>query len=102
MRLTCHLGLVGCEGTRVTVGGEERPYENGKCVVFDDSFVHSVQHKGNDIRVTLMMDLWHPDITRVETRAFQQLVQNSRGNINHTQFFHSLGILQAPKDVLLS
>ena len=85
MRLTCHLGLVGCENTFVSVGDETRPYEDGKCVVFgarklffffflvnaylatskDDSFVHSVAHKGTQRRVTLMLDFWHPKMTNV-------------------------------------
>ena len=42
MRLTCHLGLVGCADTFVSVGDETRPYEDGKCVVFGTASVFCV------------------------------------------------------------
>ena len=42
MRLTCHLGLTGCNGTEITVGSEKSNFKDGKCIIFDDSFVHEV------------------------------------------------------------
>merc|ERR1711933_135983 len=44
--LTCHLGLQIPEGCRVRVGRETRHWEEGKCLVFDDSFEHEVWHEG--------------------------------------------------------
>jgi len=62
--------------------------------VFDDSFLHSVAHNGYRVRVTLMLDLWHPDLTKIELTAFEKLVQAARSYMNLNQFFHSLGILE--------
>ena len=53
-RLTCHLGIEIPPGdVTITCGGEKRKWEQGKCVVFDDSFEHEVRgplypraHKG--------------------------------------------------------
>ena len=43
-RLTCHLGLVlGGGKCGIKCGGEERTWEAGKCLVFDDSFEHEVR-----------------------------------------------------------
>lgn len=35
--------------------------EVGRCLIFDDSFEHEVEHSGPDARVVLIADLWHPD-----------------------------------------
>ena len=42
MRLTCHLGLIGCKGAYAKVGCDVFPFLQGKCIVFDDSYVHEV------------------------------------------------------------
>ena len=37
--------------------------------MFDDSFLHSVSHSGeetDDFRAVLIVDIWHPDLTREE------------------------------------
>ena len=40
LRLRCHLGLRVPEGCCIRVGDEVRAWEEGKCLVFDDSFDH--------------------------------------------------------------
>lgn len=40
-----------------------RTWEEGKIMVFDDSFEHEVWHNGTDIRLILIIDVWHPDLT---------------------------------------
>jgi len=72
-RLTCHLGIrvpkTVREGCRIRVAAEEpRGWEEGKCVVFDDSFEHEVEFDaGNPMdpypgdRVVLLANFWHPD-----------------------------------------
>eukprot|EP01094_Clydonella_sp_ATCC50884_P029176 TRINITY_DN9050_c0_g1_i1.p2 TRINITY_DN9050_c0_g1~~TRINITY_DN9050_c0_g1_i1.p2 ORF type:complete len:293 (-),score=85.93 TRINITY_DN9050_c0_g1_i1:149-1027(-) len=72
MRLTCHLGLCGCDGVTLRVARDNYvPYRNGKCFIFDDSFEHEVRHQGEDLRVTFMFDLWHPEITSAERDCFR-------------------------------
>jgi len=92
MRLTCHLGIIGCQDVFVTVGGETRMYEDGKCIIFDDSFLHEVRHKGTQKRVTLMLDLWHPGMTEPEIDAFTQLIQKATAKFDAEHFLHSLHI----------
>eukprot|EP00928_Gymnodinium_smaydae_P029961 TRINITY_DN22412_c0_g2_i1.p1 TRINITY_DN22412_c0_g2~~TRINITY_DN22412_c0_g2_i1.p1 ORF type:complete len:648 (-),score=90.56 TRINITY_DN22412_c0_g2_i1:362-2305(-) len=64
VRIRIHLGLEvpECpEAPRIRVGDEWRRWEAGKCLVFDDSFEHEVQHHGVDPRVVLIADIWHPE-----------------------------------------
>ncbi|XP_045172356.2 aspartate beta-hydroxylase domain-containing protein 2-like [Mercenaria mercenaria] len=79
IRLRCHLGLQVTSDCFLTVDGQKLTWENGKCLVFDDSFLHSVKHtdQTSDItyknkwsepndRVVLIVDLWHPDLSAEE------------------------------------
>jgi len=88
MRLTCHLGLLGCQGAEIAVGSEKRSFVENKCLVFDDSFVHQVWHQGKERRVTLMLDFWHPDMTPLEKAAFQMVMVNSSREILDQEFFY--------------
>jgi aspartyl/asparaginyl beta-hydroxylase (cupin superfamily) len=38
----------------------------GKAIVFDDSFEHEAWNDGNSARITLVFDIWHPDLTQRE------------------------------------
>jgi len=62
LRLTCHLGLRIPSGCKIVCGGEERCWEEGKCLVFDDSFEHEVLHDGEEPRSVLLVNFWHPDV----------------------------------------
>jgi len=67
--LTAHLGLLDCGGARLWVGDASADYRDGEVLVFDDSFVHRVEHAGARTRYTLMITFWHPELGAVE-RAF--------------------------------
>lgn len=63
-RLTMQFALRGSDGVAFTVGGETRGYGgDGKAIVFDDSFEHSVQHRGAQVRYVLYAVLRHPNVT---------------------------------------
>lgn len=68
-RLRAHLGLVVPPGTELRVGDEKRSWEEGKVFVFDDSFEHEVWHNGTSMRLVLIVDIWHPELTDHERRA---------------------------------
>jgi len=70
--LTCHLGLRVPGGCSLRVGGETRSWEEGRCVVFDDSFEHEVWHQGDTARVVLLIRFWHPDIPAARRRVVLQ------------------------------
>lgn len=67
--LTAHLGLFNCSGARLWAGDTSADYRDGEVLVFDDSFVHWVEHAGARTRYTLMITFWHPGLSRLE-RAF--------------------------------
>lgn len=72
-RLTCHLGMrvprTAAQGCRIRVAAEEpRGWEEGRCIVFDDSFEHEVtfdaakpEEPYPGERVVLLLNFWHPD-----------------------------------------
>ncbi|XP_067666015.1 aspartyl/asparaginyl beta-hydroxylase-like [Haliotis asinina] len=62
-RIRSHLGLVVPPGPRIRVGNDTREWEEGKFLIFDDSFEHEVWHDGDQFRLVLIMDFWHPDLT---------------------------------------
>jgi aspartate beta-hydroxylase len=65
-RLRAHLGLSIPTGARIRVATEERVWENGKILIFDDSFEHEVWHEGDQYRLILIVDFWHPDLNESE------------------------------------
>lgn len=67
-KLTVHLPLVVPDGCFLTVGGEERKFEAGKCLVFDDTFHHKARNDSDQARIVLIVEVWHPDL-REEERA---------------------------------
>lgn len=73
--LTAHLGLIDCAGARLWVADSFADYRDGEVFVFDDSFVHSVEHAGVRTRYTLMITFWHPEISRIERAFMEQIVR---------------------------
>ena len=61
-RLRLHLTLMHDGGARIRVGKEWHTWEEGKVIMFDDSWEHEVLHTGHTIRVVLIMDIWHPEL----------------------------------------
>ncbi len=62
VRLRCHLGLEVPDKCGIRVGGVTGVWEEGRCLVFDDSFRHEVWNESDRRRVVLVLDLWHPDL----------------------------------------
>ena len=75
-RLRCHLALCASTGFTLRVGECTGSWETSRLLIFDDSFVHSVEHRGSlgqdaDKRVVLIFDIWHPDISHSEQQALK-------------------------------
>ena len=62
-KLRIHLPLVGAAGSSMRVADTLLRGEEGKCLVFDDSFEHEAWHEGDATRIVLVFDVWHPDLT---------------------------------------
>lgn len=46
-------------------------------MIFDDSYNHEAWHDGDNTRILLILDLWHPDLNNEEVKFFKML-QHSR------------------------
>ncbi|CAK9079589.1 unnamed protein product [Durusdinium trenchii] len=63
-RLSAHLGLRAVEGASMMVGGKISSWQEGRTLVFDDTYVHSVRHHGVAPRYVLVSWFCHPcDLT---------------------------------------
>jgi aspartate beta-hydroxylase len=74
-RLTAHLPLVvppDCGA--LSVAGQPRPWHEGRCLVFDDSFVHEAWNRSPHTRVVLIFDLWNPHLTAPERDALAAVI----------------------------
>lgn len=75
IRLTCHLGLVVPEDCGIRVGGQERTWSEGNCLVLDSSFRHDAWNNSDQHRVCLMTDIWNPRLTLLEREVLNELSQ---------------------------
>jgi aspartyl/asparaginyl beta-hydroxylase (cupin superfamily) len=72
--LTCHLGLIVPPDCGIGVNGDVRTWQEGKCLVFDDSFMHEAWNRGPGMRAVLLWDVWHPDLSPKEIAALEILL----------------------------
>ncbi len=68
-RLVCHLPLIVPAGCWFRVGAETRLWEEGKAWVFDDTIEHEALNPTGELRVILIIDTWHPDLSAAERDA---------------------------------
>ncbi|XP_069076342.1 aspartyl/asparaginyl beta-hydroxylase isoform X2 [Pleurodeles waltl] len=69
-RLRMHLGLViPKEGCRIRCANDTRSWEEGKVLIFDDSFEHEVWQDAHDFRLIFIVDVWHPELTMQQRRT---------------------------------
>ena len=78
-RLVCHLPLIVPEGCWFRVGAETRHWRVGEALVFDDTIEHEAMNPTDELRVVLIIDVWHPDLTDVEKEAVGALIATERG-----------------------
>lgn len=76
-RVRVHLGLAIPQGCELRVGSTTRTWEEGKCIVFDDSFEHEARNAGTTTRYVLVVDLWHPDLSDAEVFALRHVMRLS-------------------------
>ncbi|XP_036617715.1 aspartyl/asparaginyl beta-hydroxylase isoform X3 [Trichosurus vulpecula] len=69
-RLRMHLGLVvPKEGCKIRCAQETRNWEEGKVLIFDDSFEHEVWQDAASLRLIFIVDVWHPELTPQQRRS---------------------------------
>lgn len=74
-RLVCHLPLVVPEGCWFRVGDETRSWREGEAFVFDDTIEHEAANPSDQLRVVLIFDVWHPDLSAIEQQAVAALIE---------------------------
>jgi aspartyl/asparaginyl beta-hydroxylase (cupin superfamily) len=80
--LRCHLGVIVPGGCRIQVGDETREWEQGKCLVFDDTVLHSACNESDAARIVLLIDFVR------EGRRFDPAVSD--------EFFQLIRTIDAP------
>jgi aspartate beta-hydroxylase len=74
-RVVTHLPLIVPNNCALTVGGEEHVWQEGRCVSFDDTFLHEAWNRSDKTRAVLIIDNWNPHLTTVERQAVADLVE---------------------------
>lgn len=74
-RIRCHVPLQIPKGFFISVAGEEKTWQEGRTLIFDDSYYHKVYCHGSitEPRVVLMIDLWHPALLLSEQEMIKKL-----------------------------
>jgi len=67
-----HLAMTVPPGCYIRVGKDERTWEEGKVLVFDDSFEHEVWNHSDQVRIVLFMNFWHPCFSAEEIAVLQR------------------------------
>jgi aspartate beta-hydroxylase len=73
-RLVAHLPLMVPEDCALRVGGELHEWQEGRVVVFDDTYEHEAWNRSKKTRVVLIFDLWNPYLTEAERAALTDLI----------------------------
>ena len=73
-RLVTHLALIVPEGCGFRCGNQTRSWVPGKAWVFDDTIEHEAWNDSDKLRVVLIFDIWHPDLTPAERAMITALM----------------------------
>jgi aspartate beta-hydroxylase len=95
-QLRVHLGVRVPGGTEIRVGQERLSWQEGSCLVFDDSFEHEVWHRGSQPRVVLLMDVLYPALS---SRQRERVLRRRRSAAEQiAQYLTAHGIRRAELD----
>lgn len=76
LRLVMHLPLIVPPDCALNViDGGAHAWEEGRLVMFDDTFQHEAWNRSDRARVILLMDCWNPHLTAVEREAARRLIE---------------------------
>lgn len=71
------LPMCGLDGFRLRVGDTIVKPNAGEAFAWDHSYEHEAWHEGDETRVVLIVDIWHPDLSNPEVN-FLKSMQNCR------------------------
>lgn len=70
-KLRTHLGIATHENAVIRVSDAIKPWQDGQCIVFDDSFEHEVWNRSDITRIVLIVDVWNPILNSDEIKALE-------------------------------
>jgi aspartate beta-hydroxylase len=87
------------------VGDETVSLEQDKCIIFDDSFNHEAWYDGDQTRINLIVDFWHPELSDEEVKFFSMLLKSKlKGDRMISEKMsnddHLYSIIEKTKDIL--
>ena len=77
-RVIVHLPLIVPPGCRYRVGFDERDWDVGRILAFDDTLEHEARNDGDELRVVLIFDVWNPLLTPAERSLVTALAEAAR------------------------
>ena len=63
----------GSPGSNLRVGNERVELEEGRMIIFDDSFEHEAWNDASLPRIVLIFDIWHPDFSPEEVKFLEYM-----------------------------
>ncbi|XP_072544091.1 aspartyl/asparaginyl beta-hydroxylase-like isoform X2 [Salminus brasiliensis] len=73
-RLRMHLGLViPRTGCRIRCTNQTKEWEEGKVLIFDDSFEHEVWQEADTYRLIFIVDVWHPGLSQSQRNSLSPI-----------------------------
>jgi aspartate beta-hydroxylase len=76
IRVVAHLPLIVPENCQLVVGGQPHRWQEGRVVVFDDTYEHEAWNRSGKTRVVLIFDLWSPYLSEAERAALPLVIED--------------------------
>jgi aspartyl/asparaginyl beta-hydroxylase (cupin superfamily) len=74
-RLICHLPLIVPGDCMLRVGNQQRPWQEGQMLIFDDSMEHEAWNRSDRQRIILLFEIWRPEISKEDREALTVLLE---------------------------
>ncbi len=75
IKLTVHLGLDIPIDCAIRVGDEVQYWQDGKVLIFDDSFEHEAWNRSDKERKVFILEVWHPDLSKLERLGITKIME---------------------------
>ena len=75
IKLTVHMPLIVPGSCGIRVDNEQRTWQPGQCMIFDDSFLHEAWNDSDEVRIVLIFEVWNPDLSEEEKSAIQAVIE---------------------------
>ena len=74
-RLICHIPILTAPACTLRVGSETRTWEQGIPLMFDDSIEHEARNAGEQERVVLLFEVWHPEVPDADRDTIARMLE---------------------------